>query len=245
MMVRLLWVSVVLMAGASAAQEMKVEGASADGSAGATPQRFALEFRLGSFTPLIDREAALQGNKPYEKSFGVGAAMLLGELELSYQFFKAFGSLGVGISGGYAEKYGKAVGADGEPTSENTALQLVPMRALLVYRFDVLATRFRVPLVPYAKLGFAATYFWNTKGNVLEKYDTVGRGLRLGIAGQFGLMLQLDFLDQRLAHDFDVDVGVNHSYLFGEWNIQEVNNFGTGGLDLSSRHWMFGLAFEL
>ena len=56
------------------------------------------------------------------------------------------------------------------------------------------------------------------------------------------------FRDQR---DFDTSAGVNHSYLFAEWQINEVTNFGindatTGkpGLDLSNRTFMFGLAFE-
>jgi hypothetical protein len=240
-MARLVLWSVVMVASASAAQEPKLEGE----AVGSSAQHFALEFRLGAYTPLVDREAALAGKKPYESSFGTGA-MLLGEAEISYQFFRQFGSIAAGLSAGYAEKYGKAVGDDGLATSETTALQVVPMKALLIYRFDVLAKRYRVPLVPYAKLGFAATYWWSTKGGVVEVADGVAaRGVRFGIAGQFGLMLQLDFLDQRLAHDFDVDVGVNHSYLFGEWDIQEINNFGAGGIDLSSRHWMFGLAFEL
>jgi hypothetical protein len=46
-------------------------------------------------------------------------------------------------------------------------------------------------------------------------------------------------------------VGVNHSYLFAEFNIAEVNDFGRktpsgvpNALDLSARFAMFGLAFE-
>jgi hypothetical protein len=240
-MARLVLWSVVVVASASVAQEPKLEGE----AVGSSAQNFALEFRLGAYQPLVKNEAALGNKNPYETTFGTGP-MLLGELEFNYQFFRQFGSIAAGFSAGYAEKYGKAVGDNGQATTETTALQVVPMRALLIYRFDVLAKRFRVPLVPYAKVGLAATYWWSTKGGVLENFDDVeARGVKWGFAGQFGLMLQLDFLDQRLAHDFDVDVGVNHSYLFGEWNIQEINNFGRGGLDLSSRHWMFGLAFEL
>ena len=54
----------------------------------------------------------------------------------------------------------------------------------------------------------------------------------------------LDVLEPRLARDFDSDVGVNHSYLFAEYTHAEVNNFGGGGFNLSTRHWMFGLALD-
>jgi hypothetical protein len=59
------------------------------------------------------------------------------------------------------------------------------------------------------------------------------------------LSLLLDFLDMRLARDFDTGVGVNHTYLFAEYTLQEVNKFETKGtLDLSSQHWMFGISLE-
>ena len=43
---------------------------------------------------------------------------------------------------------------------------------------------------------------------------------------------------------------MNHTYLFAEYAVQELtlevsgSGFGATGLDLSSRHWMFGLSFE-
>ena len=72
-----------------------------------------------------------------------------------------------------------------------------------------------------------------------------GQGVKFGIAGVLGLALQLDFIDQRLARDFDSSVGVNHTYLFAEGTLQEMNLFGgSKALDLSSAHFMFGLGFE-
>ena len=49
---------------------------------------------------------------------------------------------------------------------------------------------------------------------------------------------------ERLAKDFSNDIGISHSYLFAEYTYANVNNFGRKGLDLSSRHWMFGFSVD-
>ena len=71
------------------------------------------------------------------------------------------------------------------------------------------------------------------------------RGTAFGMAGTVGLSIMLDMLDERLARDFDSSVGVNHTYIFGEFNFQEMFRSSTVPLLLSSRHWLFGLAFDL
>ncbi|MBX7102318.1 MAG: hypothetical protein K1X89_31670 [Myxococcaceae bacterium] len=210
---------------------------------GATSRNMNFEFKLGPFKPLIDRESTLTGT-PYETTFG-GGPLLLGEFELERQFFQKVGTLGAGLSIGYGEKFGHAVNAvTGEITEESTGLHLIPMKALLVYRFDYLAQTYSVPLVPYVKGAFIVCPWWITKGADIEVVDGVrGQSVNYGVAFTGGLALQLDFLDPRLARDFDTSAGVNHTYLFAEWSLQELN-LGGGKIDLSSRHWMFGLSFE-
>jgi hypothetical protein len=209
-----------------------------------TPKDMALEFKLGPYMPLVDREPTLTG-KPYETTFGTGP-MLLGELEFDYQFFTRFGSIGAGFSIGYAEKYGHAIDpTTGETSSEATSLQIVPMQLLAVYRFDVLAEKVHVPLVPYLKGGLVMIPWWSSKGGEIETSNGFyGAGVRWGLAFIPGLALQLDFLEPRLARDLDSSTGINHSYLFAEFHLAEVNDFGQKVLDLSSRHFMFGLAIE-
>jgi hypothetical protein len=172
--------------------------------------------------------------------------MLLGELEFDFQFFQKMGSLAVGISGGYAEKYGYAVDATTlEPTTQVTGLKIVPLKALLIYRFDWLSLKKDIPLVPYGKFGFVVMPWWVTNGNEIEVSDGLrGAGTTFGICGVLGLALTLDFLDRRLSRDFDTSLGVNHSYLFAEFTIQEMGLFESTSIDLSSRHWMFGLGLE-
>lgn len=217
---------------------------------GATSQTMAFEFKLGPHRPLIYRELA---GDPYAQTFG-NADMLIGEIELDYQFWRPFGSLAAGFAIAYAEKFGPAIdAATGQPASESSGLRIVPMKALLVYRFDWLAQKYSVPLVPYVKGGLVVEPWWVVKGGKIEEAD--GRraeGVKFGAAATVGLALQIDFLDPRLARDFDTSAGVNHTYIFAEYAITEVNNFGTRrnaagqitGLDLSSRNALFGLSFE-
>jgi hypothetical protein len=223
---------------------------------GESPKNMAVELRLGAYLPMVD-SAFTTSPGPYQKTFGNGM-MLLGELEIDRQLWQRFGSIAIGISGGYTEKYGHAIAdTTGATTGEAVSLQLIPLKLLAVYRFDWLQQKYGIPLVPFAKFGLAATYWWASKGGQLEMADGMnGRNVSWGVAGMAGIAFLLDILDPRLARDFDSGVGVNHSYIFAEFNFTEINNFGahTAGtatvpsvpaaLDLSGRFAMFGLAFE-
>ncbi|MBL8956299.1 MAG: hypothetical protein JNK82_36335 [Myxococcaceae bacterium] len=216
-----------------------------------SPRNMMLEVKLGSYYPWVDRPLdCTPGSCPYERV--LGGAMLLVEGAVERQLFQKHGSAALGASFGYAEKYGRAVAEDGSQTSEPTALRVLPMRIFATYRWDYAAIKWGVPLVPYVKAGFQLVHWWATKGAQTEVAGGgAGAGWSYGIVGTGGLAFQLDVLDRRLARDFDTGMGVNHTYLFAEFNIAEVNNFGartsTGGpgaLDLSARYFMFGLAFE-
>jgi hypothetical protein len=204
-----------------------------------------LELKLGAFRPLIDREPGLTAT-PYRDTFS-DRSMLLFEASLERQLFQAFGTAGVGAQAGYAEIFAFARTATGEPAAESTGLRLVPLRAFGVYRFDYAAQRWNVPLVPYAKLGLHYTIWMVTKGSGLEQTAAGQNALggRWGYGLTAGLSLLLDFFEPRMARDFDTDLGVNHSYLFAEYNLTEVTGFGSPGLDLSGRYFMFGVAFEI
>ena len=213
-----------------------------------SPRSMFFEAKLSPYTPLLDRPFAdlPEADRPYFAVFG-GGPMLLGEIEFDYQFFQKFGSLAGGISVGYSEKFGLSIDAvTKERVDQSTGLRIVPIKAMLVYRWDWAKENFHVPLVPYVKGAFVAMPWWVVNGGSLEVFGVSrGEGVKFGLSGMLGLSLELDFLDQRLARDFDSSVGVNHTYLFAEGTIQEMNLFGTArGLDLSSKHFMFGLGFE-
>lgn len=205
-----------------------------------------VEVKLGAFTPLIDREVSLGAVKPYETIYG-GDPMLLFNVSAERQLFQALGTAGVGLSGGYAEKYAPALLEDDSQAGESTGLRLVPLQLFGVYRFDYPAHAWGVPLVPYVKAGLSCTVWSASKGADLEttRNGKQAIGARWGWGFTGGLSLLLDVFEPRLARDFDTDMGVNHSYLFVEFNFTDVNNFYTAGLDLSGRYVMFGAAFEI
>jgi len=221
---------------------------SSAGAAGdeSSQRNTALELKLGSYKPLIDREPSLTGT-PYQDTFG-DSSMLLFEVEGDRLLWQKFGALGIGVSAGYAEKYGRALISPGSGSglaNESTALKVVPLHLLGVYRFDVLAQRMNIPLVPYAKAALVLIPWWVTKGGKLETVEgSRGLGAKWGYGFTGGVSLLLDFFEPRLAKDFTSDMGIVHSYLFAEYVYENVNNFGKRGLDLSSRHWMFGFSME-
>jgi hypothetical protein len=125
---------------------------------------------------------------------------------------------------------------------------VVPIKVVVAYRFDYLKQKTKVPLVPYVKGEFVAMPWWAVNGAAVEQSaGFYGKGARFGLAGVVGLAVELDFLDQRLARDFDSSMGVNHTYLFAEATFQGMNLFPSVGpaANWSSIHFMFGLALEL
>jgi hypothetical protein len=209
-------------------------------------RNWTLELKLGRFKPRIDRERSLTGN-PYQEIFG-SSSMLLFEMEVDRILWQKFGALGVGLSAGYAEKYAPALispSSGGGLAYESTALKVVPIRLLGVYRFDYPALHMNIPLVPYVKAALIFTPWWVTKGGDLERVDgSKSLGAKWGYGFTGGMSLLLDFFEPRFAKDFTTDMGVVHSYLFAEYIYENVNNFGSRGLDLSSRHWMFGFSVD-
>ncbi|MBL8917815.1 MAG: hypothetical protein JNJ54_03065 [Myxococcaceae bacterium] len=215
-----------------------------------SPRTFVLELKLGPYKPLIDNAVfpnlGPMDQRPYARVFG-DTPMLMGEVGLEYMIWQRFGTISAGLSVAYAEKFGKAVDAEtGLKAEQSTGLRILTVRPGASYRFDYLALKYKIPLVPYVKGQFVTMPWWVVNGGALEYADgRPGEGVAFGLAGTVGLSLMLDILDQRLARDFDSSVGVNHTYLFAEFNLQEMFRSSAVPLLLSSRHWLFGIAFDL
>lgn len=245
--------ALVLAPGAAAAQDARDEPAAEVAAPEATsnpptesPRNFFLELNGGQFRPAVDSEPGLTG-KPYSDSFS-NHRMWLFEAEFDWEFLQRLGSLSVGLAAGYGTVYGHGFFAsNGQPSPDGTVLNTVPIRALLVYRFDWLYRKVHIPLIPFGKAGIAETLWWATNGSgSVGKFPDGGKasGGKLGYELAAGLSLALNWLDPPLARELDLDSGINGAYLTAQYLKITADNFGKQGLNLSSHMWLFGIGFE-
>jgi len=223
-----------------------------------TPREFAIEARFGLYTPGVDSEFSGTGVKPQSHIFG-SQKRPMWQFELDWEFLQLFGTLSLGGVVGYYKENALAPCAasilQADPSQcdksgrsgDNTSLRLIPLAALVVYRMDVAAERWRIPLVPYGKVGLNYTIWTVNDGNDDVPYAGVGRG-QGGTAGwqaAVGISLQLDWLDPSAARGFDADAGVNHSYAFFELDTIQSSGLGSSHkLHVGDNTWFAGLMFE-
>jgi hypothetical protein len=222
-----------------------------------TERDFAVELRFGLYAPNIDSEFNGQGRSPNQFIFG-SERRPMWQAELDWEILQYFGTLSVGGSIGYWKESAQAClasdldEAKGRCTrkGDGTSLRLIPFAALLVYRLDEAAKRWRIPLVPYGKVGLNYTIWTvsNGDGNVPEYKSNGGGHGQGGTAGwqaAVGLSLQLDFIDPAAAREFDSESGVNHTYAFFE--LAHVDGSGLYRKDVlrvGDNTWFAGLMFE-
>jgi len=210
----------------------------------------AFEFRVGPYLPQVDSD--LSGT-PYEDSFGDKPSISVG-LEADFQILHIphLGSLGPGIGLHYSRRSGKALFGDpevdtpnaGERSAHPHSLWLMPMYAVAVFRLDLFKRDFNIPIVPYAKGGFAMGLWEARDASELSEAEGVkGRGLETGLQFQLGGMLYLNPLAPQAALDMDNSTGVNDAYLFVEWWKSDLNSFGKG-LQMGTSTWMAGITVE-
>lgn len=205
---------------------------------------FLIELKMGTFIPRVGSEAGLAYN-PYETIFG-NKSMLYGGGEFDLIAWHRYGAVTVGFAAGYSEVYAPALlQSNGAPSTEKTALIVFPLRVPVAYRFDVTWSRWGIPFVPYVKFALLAT-FWNApKGGTTEVVNgQSGNGLKWGWGVTGGVAFMLDVLSPQMAKDMTTDTGIRHSYIFAEYNLDQITDFGKPGLDLSSRYFTFGLGLE-
>lgn len=227
----------------------------------ASPQRFALEFRVGPYAPEVDEEFPGKTLPPHRRFFGTGRRPMY-QMELDYQFFRRFGTAAVGASVGYFRQSAHAPAEPMAPknpqepppevdwdnrTADKSTFSLYPMSLVAVYRADQLYRFFRVPLVPYAKAGLNYTIWSVYDGNddVATAPGGRGRGGTLGWQAAVGMSLVLDFIDPGAARALDGETGVNHTHAFFELAKFEVSGLGQKDrLHVGDSTWLAGLMFE-
>jgi len=212
-----------------------------------SPRTTMIEFKFGPFRPDIDKEFGGRAS-PFKTIMG-NKSLLMTQFEYNYEFFTGFGILAMGATIGYSRAKGEARLADDKPSNDSTTMHFIPLSLSAVYRFDWAAHKYNVPLVPYVKAGFDYYIWWitNAVGNVSKSRDgSVAQGGTFGGHTTFGLAFLLDFLAPSMAITFDNNMGVNNTYLFMEYVLSFVNDFGSSSsFDLSSKTFLFGISFEL
>ncbi len=233
-----------------------------------SPQHFALELKFGPYLPTVDRNYTGPDTfGPYAKVFGktddrgVTTAEpksgLMPALAFEWQFFNPAdtGPLGVGYTFSFFRDSAKALLANADPNADSirseadsTIFWTMPMALQLVYRLEIFADRWQVPLVPYAKGGLAWALWWSKDGDGNLSRNSRGEKALGGVWGwqlNAGGMLQLDFLERGSSRNLDRTSGINHTYLFGEFQLSRIDNFGRKeSMSLGDTTWFVGLALE-
>ncbi|HXU72490.1 MAG TPA: MXAN_2562 family outer membrane beta-barrel protein [Polyangia bacterium] len=248
-------------------------------------QRFAVELKFGPYSPNIDASPGLNGNHPFadlfppDKGKSRPPGKLLTQVEFDYQFWhRWYGNFAIGSTAGYyrrtthsfAYNTNPSTGAEtqscnpsSDPTNTNmcvrsgdtTALNIVPLSMLFVYRFDYLAQRYKIPFIPYFKIGLAYYAWWIENGGgflSIAQFTPAGSTQSQGgWGGTFGWTMNpggaflLDVLDPSAARTIDAELGINHTYLFCEFNYADITGFGAKNkMDLSDTTLNAGIAFE-
>lgn len=210
-------------------------------------QQAAFELRVGRYIPEVDSNV---GGTPFQSTFGSSNRYMFGA-EIDWQVLRIphFGTLAPGIGWGYTKFTAKARFADGSGVSDSsTRLTIMPMYLVGVVRADVIAKDFKVPLVPYAKLGVGYGMWWSSDGQRSAKAadGKIGRGGSYGLTYALGAMFLLDVLAEDDAKSADAVTGINNSYIFAEWFRPQLDGFGSNKvLDIGSSSWLLGIAWEI
>lgn len=166
--------------------------------------------------------------------------------------------MAVGFELGYGSVTGHGVEAGTNTESaDETKLHIFLMNISLVYHFDVFVEWWKVLLVFYVKAGFDYNIWWITDGvGETTEYSGVaaegespltleGKGDTWGWHVTGGIKILLDVFAPRMAQTFDVDAGVNNSYLFAEVVYADISDFGSDtSFQLGDLVFLFGMAFE-
>jgi hypothetical protein len=208
-------------------------------------QEAAFELRLGRYQPDVDKNL---GSTPFQDVFGTSNRYIFGA-EIDWQLLRIphFGTLAPGFGWGYTKFSAKARFADNNALSATTTLSIMPMYVVGVARADVIAKDFKIPLVPYAKLGLGYAMWWSDDGKRSATYQgTQGRGASYGLTYALGAMFLLDVLAPDDAVTADGLIGINNSYLFAEWFRPQLDGFGSNKvLNVGSSSWLIGIALEI
>jgi len=224
-------------------------------AAAESPRIMTFALSGGTYEPGIDQEWHSSAVGPYATFFG-GEAPLLLRGDFGWNLFTGAGTMTAGFGLGYGSVEAQGLVADpatggssGSRAVDESERRLLPLSVSLTYAFDLLAEHLSLPLVPFGSVGLDYCMWWiyDGEGELATTPESKGEG-KGGTAGfhfSVGLRLLLDFFAPDMASTFDLDMGVNNTYLFAEYLMTEINDFGDrSSINLSGNSLSFGIAFD-
>lgn len=214
----------------------------------ASAQNFAFELRFGPYYPQVDEEFDVPVG-PYERTFDDDPQFYFGvELDWLPLRIPFVGAIGPGLGWGYTKTSNQAkLEGTNTDSAEDTALTILPMHLSAVLRADELMRRTGIPIVPYVKAGIGfATWDATISTGTREVGGSLGRDTTWGYHLALGGMLSLNFLDPGGSRRLDETVGINHTYIFGEWMNAALDGIGSRPqMHVGSSSLVVGLAVDL
>jgi len=216
------------------------------------PSHFVFELRFGPYSPEVDEE--FDGATPYADTFGDDARFYFGlELDWLPLHIPWVGSVGAGFGWGYTSSSGATtVASTGAEAGSETSLSIHPMHVSGVLRLDGLLRKVRVPIVPYAKLGFGFGV-WDASGpngtsewrNEATAETVSGEGSSYGLHAALGGALALNAFDASAAVAMREETGIRYAYLYGEWMGANLGTMGDSAqMRIGTSTVVLGLALD-
>ncbi len=144
-------------------------------------------------------------------------------------------------------------------SGDQNVFNMVPVELLAVYRFDVLDKRYRIPLIPYIKVGFGYYFWWfGHSGSFVSQVNSVdGQGNKVAVNASGGtpgfvlhpgVAIDLSALDPAAARAIDQEIGLNRVSIFiemhGVWMQGCCGGQNSMKLNLSDLTFTAGMGFE-
>ena len=156
------------------------------------------------------------------------------------------GTLGPAYSLGRVSMSRDARTITGRTSGDSYTLLIYPMYIAAVLRIDTLWRNFGIPLMPYAKAGFALA-LWeagNAQGTATAG-GSKGSGASMGTNISFGGTFPLDFFDRGASRGMDTTTGINTTSLYFEYYSLALNGFGSSDtFRVGTNTWSAGMTFE-
>lgn len=215
------------------------------GTAEAAPKsKWSWGIEVGPYYPGVDAEFT-NGNTPFKTVFGDSSRALV-QMRIDRYFAWPLGQLGVGAGFGYTQLSAAACEEPAEgavlcasrSAVDDTKLLLLPMSLFAVYRFSWLADQDVLPVVPYARLGLALSY-WKVSGG---DGDTSADGLSASGLGALGMVVLVDEVEPQAKKRLQSEFGVSQVGLSLEVSSTELPLLrGSKQLRVGDTTWSAGV----